>query len=37
MERNNQNAAGGNVRGRGELPKIFKFYALLAARFSLRL
>ena len=27
----------GDVRGRGELPKTFEFYALLTTRFSLRL
>ena len=37
MERNKKRAAGGDVRGRGELRKIFEFYALLAARFVLRL
>ena len=30
-------AAGRDVRGRGELCKIFEFYALLAKRFSLHL
>ena len=37
MERNKKRAAGGVVRGRGVLRKIFEFYALLATRFSLRL
>ena len=37
MERNKKKAAGGNVRGRGMLRKMFEFYALLATRFSLRL
>ena len=34
MERNKKKAAGGVVRGRGVLRKIFEFYALLATRFS---
>ena len=37
MERNKKKAAGGDVRGRGGLQKIFKYYALLATHFSLRL
>ena len=37
MERKKKKAAGGNVRGGGELRKTFEIYALLAARFSLRL
>ena len=37
MERNKKKPAGGDVRGRGELRKIFEFYALLATHFSLRL
>ena len=37
MERNRRKAAGGDVRGRGKLQKIFEFYALLVTPFSLRL
>ena len=37
MERNKKKAAGGNLRGHGELWKSFEFYALLATSFSLRL
>ena len=37
MEKKKKKAAGRDVRGRGELWKIFEFYALLATRFSLRL
>ena len=37
MEKKKKKAAGRDVRGRGELGKIFEFYALLATRFSLRL
>ena len=37
MERNRKKGAGGVVRGRGVLRKIFEFYALLPTRFSLRL
>ena len=37
MENKKKKAAGRDVRGRGELRKIFEFYALLATCFSLRL
>ena len=37
MERNQKKGAGGDVRGGGELRKVFEIYALLATRFSLRL
>ena len=37
MERGKKKAAGGVVRGRRVLRKIFEFYALLATPFSLRL
>ena len=37
MRRNTKKAAGGDLSSRGELPKSFQFYALLATRFSLRL
>ena len=37
MENKKKKAAEDDVRGRGELCKIFEFYALLATRFSLRL
>ena len=37
MEKNKKKAAGRDVRGPGELLKIFEFYALLATRSSLRL
>ena len=37
MERKKIKAAGRDVRGCGELLKIFEFYALLVTRFSLRL
>ena len=37
MERSKKKAAGGVMRGRGVLQKIFQFYALLAKQFSLRL
>ena len=37
MKNKKKKAAGCDVRGRGELRKIFVFYALLATRFSLRL
>ena len=36
MEKNKKKAAGGDVRGRGVLRKIFEFYVLLATQFSLR-
>ena len=36
MKRNTKKAAGGDLGGRGELPKSFEFYALLATRFPLR-
>ena len=37
MEKNKTKATGWDARGRGELPKYFEFYALLATRLSLRL
>ena len=37
MKNKKKKAAGRDVRGRGELSKMFEFYALLATRFSLRL
>ena len=37
MGKKRKNAAGRDVGGRGELWKIFEFYALRATRFSLRL
>ena len=37
MERKKKKAAGGDVRGGGELRKFFEFCPLLATRFSLRL
>ena len=37
METKKKKAAGRDVRGRGEVCKIFEFYALLATRFSFRL
>ena len=37
MEKKEKKATGRDVRGHGELWKIFEFYALLLMRFSLRL
>ena len=37
MEKSKKKATGWDERGRGELRKFFKFYALLATLFSLRL
>ena len=37
MEKKKKKASGRDVRGRGELSKIFEFYTLLATRFALRL